>query len=72
LRAEAKASRLKLKIAKLKAKKKKRELKEITTTKELKRLEDKARMLKDFLTLKPVMRTANSIILDLNPLTNLS
>jgi hypothetical protein len=71
LRAQAKASCLKLKIAKLKAKKKKRELEEIITTKELERLENAARMPRNFPLLEPVTRTANSNFLELELLTNL-
>ena len=44
--------------------------KEITATKELKRLEDKVEMLKD-LPLKSITRTANLNTLDLGPLANL-
>jgi hypothetical protein len=58
-------------IAELKAKKKKRELEEIAATEELERLEDEAGMPKDFPTPEPVMRTADPIVLDLDPLTDL-
>jgi hypothetical protein len=71
LRARAKASRLKLKIAKLKAKKKKRELEEIATTKELKRLENAARMPRNPPLLEPATRTANSNFLELELLADL-
>jgi len=49
------------------------ELKEIIIIKNLKRLEDKAKMLKDFLfsLLKPVKRAANLIILNSRLFTNL-
>ena len=56
-----------------KAKKQKRKLKEIIIIKNLERLEDEARMLKDFLLslLEPVKRAANSIILNPRPFANL-
>ena len=41
-----------------------------TITKELERLKDKARILKDFLLLEPVTRIANPFILDTRLFTN--
>jgi len=48
-----------------------RKRKKITATKELKRLKDATKMLKDPLLIKPVTRTANLKFLDLELLANL-
>ena len=72
-RAKAKLAAAKLSLLKSKAKRQMQELKEIIIIKNLKRLEDKAKMLKDFLfsLLKPVKRAANLIILNSRLFTNL-
>ena len=70
-RAKAKLAAAKLSLLESKARKQKQELKEITTIKELERLKDAARMLKELPLLEPVTRTANFNFLDLELLTNL-
>jgi len=70
-RAKAKLATTKLLLLESKAKRQMQELKKITVTNKLEQLEDKAKMLKDFLLLEPVTRTANSFILDTRLFTNL-
>ena len=71
LQAKADAARLCLKLKLLREKQYSSKREEIATTKELERLEDKARMLKELPLLEPVTRTANLNFLDLELLTNL-
>ena len=71
LQAKANAARLQLKLKMLKEKRYCRKRKKITATKELKRLKDATKMLKDPLLIKPVTRIANLKFLDLELLANL-
>jgi hypothetical protein len=71
-RAKAKLAAVELSLLESKAKRRRQELKEITAIEELEQLENKARLLKDSLSLlEPIKRIANSIILDSRPFTNL-
>jgi len=71
LQAKANAARLRLKLKLLKEKRYSYKQEKITITKELKQLENKARMLKDFPLLELITRTANPFILDTRLFTNL-
>jgi len=71
LQAKANAARLRLKLKLLKEKRYSCKQEEIAITKELKRLKDKAKMLKDLLLLEPVTRTANPFVLNTRLFTNL-
>jgi hypothetical protein len=72
-RAKAKLATAKLSLLKSKARKQRRKLKEIAIIKNLEKLEDKAKILKNLLLflLEPVKRTANSIILNPKLFANL-
>ena len=71
--AKAKLATAKLSLLESKAKKQKRKLKEIIIIKNLKKLENKAKMLKDSLLslLELIKRAANFIILDSRLFANL-
>jgi len=71
LQAKADTSRLQLKLKLLKEKPYSYKRKKITITKELKRLENAAKMLKDLLKPKAVARTDSLNFLNLNLLANL-
>jgi hypothetical protein len=71
LQAKANAAQLQLKLKLIKEKQYSCKRNKIAVIKELERLEDKAKLLKDVFLLEPVTRTANPLILNTRLFTNL-